>query len=161
MTPPLSDAELVQRLLLAAVLGGILGFEREMRHKSAGLRTNMLIATGSAVFTLMSYELAADGSGDPGRIAAQIVTGIGFLGAGAIMRTDAGIHGMTTAATIWVNAAVGVAVGGGEYHLAFIATGVTLGVLLVLHPLELFIDRRFGTGLTAEKGPDANPRNST
>ena len=161
MTAPLSDVELVQRLLLAAVLGGILGFEREMRHKSAGLRTNMLIATGSAVFTLMSYELAADGSGDPGLIAAQIVTGIGFLGAGAIMRTDAGIHGLTTAATIWVNAAVGVAVGGGEYHLAFIATGVTLGVLLVLHPLELFIDRRFGTALKAEKGPDANPRNSS
>ena len=161
MTPPLSDAELVQRLILAAVLGGILGFEREMRHKSAGLRTNMLIATGSAVFTLMSYELAADGAGDPGRIAAQIVTGIGFLGAGAIMRTDAGIHGLTTAATIWVNAAVGLAAGGGEYHLAFIATGVTLGVLLVLHPLELFIDKRFGASLKAEKGPDANPRNST
>ena len=160
MTPPLSDAELVQRLLLAAVLGGILGFEREMRHKSAGLRTNMLIATGSAVFTLMSYELAADG-GDPGRIAAQIVTGIGFLGAGAIMRTDAGIHGLTTAATIWVNAAVGVAVGGGEYHLAFIATGVTLGVLLVLHPLELFIDKRFGTSSKPERGPDANPHNSS
>ena len=161
MTPSLSDAELVQRLLLAAVLGGIIGFEREMRHKSAGLRTNMLIATGSALFTLMSYELAADGSGDPGRIAAQIVTGIGFLGAGAIMRTDAGIHGLTTAATIWVNAAVGVAVGGGEYRLAFIATGVTLGVLLVLHPFELFIDKRFGASLTPEKGPDANPRNST
>ena len=114
MTPSLSDTELVQRLLLAAVLGGILGFEREMRQKSAGLRTNMLIAIGSALFTLMSYEISADGSGDPGRIAAQIVTGIGFLGAGAIMRTDAGIHGLTTAATIWVNAAVGVAAGGGD-----------------------------------------------
>ena len=161
MTPSLSDTELVQRLLLAAVLGGILGFEREMRHKSAGLRTNMLIAIGSALFTLMSYELAADGSGDPGRIAAQIVTGIGFLGAGAIMRTDAGIHGLTTAATIWVNAAVGVAAGGGEYHLAFIATAVTLGVLLVLQRLELYLDRRLAATLKSEKEPDANPRTAS
>jgi putative Mg2+ transporter-C (MgtC) family protein len=158
MTPSLSDAELIQRLLLAAVLGGILGFEREMRHKSAGLRTNMLIAMGSALFTLMSYELAAEGNGDPGRVAAQIVTGIGFLGAGAIMRTDAGIHGLTTAATIWVNAAVGVAVGGGEYHLAFIATAVTLGVLLVLHPLERLLDRIHSNRAKAESLPDGNPR---
>jgi putative Mg2+ transporter-C (MgtC) family protein len=160
MTEPLSDTELIQRLLLAAVLGGILGFEREMRQKSAGLRTNMLIAIGSALFTLMSYELAADGFGDPGRIAAQIVTGIGFLGAGAIMRTDAGIHGLTTAATIWVNAAVGVAAGGGEYHLAFIATAVTLGVLLILQPLERFLDRWLGNDKKSDNPPDGNPRNS-
>jgi len=151
MTPPFSDLELIERLLTAAVLGGLLGFERERRHKSAGLRTNILIAIGSALFTLMSYELAADGPGaDPGRVAAQIVTGIGFLGAGAIMRTDSGVHGLTTAATVWVNAAVGVAAGGGEYRLAVIATAVTLGVLLVLQPLERIIDRRFG-----EKGPSA------
>ena len=145
MTPSLSDAELAARLLTAALLGGLLGFERELRNKSAGLRTNILIAIGSALFTLMSYELAGDVPGaDPGRVAAQIVTGIGFLGAGAIMRTDSGIHGLTTAATVWVNAAVGVAAGGGEYHLAVIATAVTLAVLLVLHPLEEVIDRRWG-----------------
>jgi len=144
VTPPLSDAELVQRLLLAALLGGLLGVERELRQKSAGLRTNILIAIGSALFTLMSYELADSAGADPGRVAAQIVTGVGFLGAGAIMRTDSGIHGLTTAATIWVNAAVGVAAGGGEYHLAFIATGITLGVLLLLHPIEGLLDRRFG-----------------
>ena len=146
MTPPLSDSELIQRLLLAAVLGGALGFERELRQKSAGLRTNMLIAIGSALFTLMSYELADATGADPGRVAAQIVTGIGFLGAGAIIRRDGDIHGLTTAATIWVNAAVGVAAGGGEFHLALIATAVTLGVLLLLHPLESIIDRRFGAG---------------
>jgi putative Mg2+ transporter-C (MgtC) family protein len=141
MTPPLSDAELIQRLLLAAALGAILGFERELRQKSAGLRTNILISIGAALFTLMSYELA-DGTGaDPGRVAAQIVTGIGFLGAGAIMRTDSGIYGLTTAATIWVNAAVGVAAGGGEFRLAIIATIVTLVVLLLLHPFEKIIDR--------------------
>jgi putative Mg2+ transporter-C (MgtC) family protein len=142
---PLSDAELTQRLLTAALLGAILGFERELRQKSAGLRTNILISIGSALFTLMSYELASEVPGsDPGRVAAQIVTGIGFLGAGAIMRTRGGVQGLTTAATVWVNAAVGVAAGGGEYHLAFIATAVTVAVLLVLHPLETIIDRRFG-----------------
>ena len=137
----LTDAELTTRLLLAALLGGIIGFERELRHKSAGLRTNILIAVGSAAFTLMSIEIA-DGQADPGRVAAQIVTGIGFLGAGAIMRTDSGIQGLTTAATVWVNAAVGVAAGGGEYHLAVIATAVTIAVLLVLSPLEKILDRR-------------------
>jgi len=139
---PLSDTDVIQRLCLAALLGGVLGLEREWRHKSAGLRTNILIAIGAAVFTLMSIELADARSADPGRVAAQIVTGVGFLGAGAIMRTNAGIQGLTTAATIWVNAAVGVAAGGGEYHLAFIATGVTLAVLLVLHPIEQWLDRR-------------------
>jgi putative Mg2+ transporter-C (MgtC) family protein len=93
-------------------------------------------------------------------VAAQIVTGIGFLGAGAIMRTDAGIHGLTTAATIWVNAAVGVAAGGGEYHLAFIATAVTLGVLLVLQPFERMLDRRLGNDGKTENPPDGNPRNA-
>src|SRR5688572_32839840 len=140
---PIADAELIRRLLTAAMLGAMLGFEREIRQKSAGLRTNILIAVGAALFTLMSLELAPAGS-DPGRIAAQIVTGIGFLGAGAIMRTDAGVQGLTTAATVWVNAAVGVAAGGGEYHLAFIATGVTLAALLVLDPLEGLIAKRFG-----------------
>ena len=143
---PLSDAELATRLLTAALLGALLGFERELRHKSAGLRTNILIAVGSALFTLMSYELAADApDGDPGRVAAQIVTGIGFLGAGAIMRTGSGVQGLTTAATVWVNAAVGVAAGGGEYLLAFIATGVTLAALLVLEPVERLIARRYST----------------
>ncbi|MGH9370780.1 MAG: MgtC/SapB family protein [Vicinamibacterales bacterium] len=142
--PPLSDTELATRLLTAAVLGAVLGFEREVRQKSAGLRTNILIAVGSALFTLMSYELAADGNADPARVAAQIVTGVGFLGAGAIMRTGSGIQGLTTAATVWVNAAVGVAAGGGEYHLAFIATAVTLVALLVLTPVEHVIARRFG-----------------
>lgn len=137
----LSDAELVQRLLLSALLGGIVGLEREFRNKSAGLRTNILIAIGSALFTLMSIELGDAKLTDPTRVAAQIVVGVGFLGAGAIMRTDAGVQGLTTAATIWVNAAIGVAVGGGEYHLAIIATLITLGVLLVLHPLEIGIDK--------------------
>lgn len=141
MTAPLSDLELIQRLLLAAALGASLGFERELRQKSAGLRTNILIAVGSALFTLMSINMASAPGSDGTRIAAQIVTGIGFLGAGAIMRTGSGVQGLTTAATVWVNAAVGVAVGGGEYHLALLATAVTLTALFVLAPIETFIER--------------------
>ena len=148
--PPISDLELIRRLITAALLGALLGIEREMRQKSAGLRTNILIAVGSALFTLMSIELSGP-SGDPARVAAQIVTGIGFLGAGAIMRTGSGIHGLTTAATVWVNAAVGVASGGGSYHLAFIATGITLGALMVLAPLERAMDRRAGERRTDEQ----------
>jgi putative Mg2+ transporter-C (MgtC) family protein len=143
----LSDLELTIRLLLAALLGGIIGAEREWRNKEAGLRTNILITIGSALFTLMSIELTDGRTGDTSRVAAQIVTGIGFLGAGAIMRTNGGIQGLTTAATIWVNAAVGVAVGGGEYHLAVIATIITLAVLLVLQPIEKYLDHRRGTPL--------------
>src|SRR5918992_566489 len=151
--PSMSDAELIRRLLTAALLGALLGFEREVKQKSAGLRTNILIAVGSALFTLMSYELAESAGADPGRVAAQIVTGIGFLGAGAIMRTDSGVQGLTTAATVWVNAAVGVAAGGGEFRLASIATAVTLIVLLLLHPVETIIDRRFGK---RSRGDDLN-----
>ena len=145
----LSDLELSIRLLLAAFLGGILGAEREWRNKEAGLRTNILIAIGSALFTLMSIELTDGKTGDTSRVAAQIVTGIGFLGAGAIMRTNGGIQGLTTAATIWVNAAIGVAAGGGEYHLAVIATIITLAVLLALQPIEKYLDHRRGTPLAA------------
>lgn len=137
----MSDFELIERLLLAAALGGVLGFEREWRQKNAGLRTNILIATGSALFTLMSIDLSASSGGDATRVASQIVTGIGFIGAGAIMRTKDGIRGLTTAAMIWVNAAIGVAVGGGEYRLALIATAVTLLVLILMNPLERFIDK--------------------
>ncbi|HEY0874069.1 MAG TPA: MgtC/SapB family protein [Vicinamibacterales bacterium] len=137
----MSDLELVERLCLAAALGAVLGFEREWRQKYAGLRTNILIAIGAALFTMMSIDLSLSSGGDPTRVAAQIVTGIGFLGAGAIMRTGSGIRGLTTAAMIWVNAAIGVAVGGGEYHLAMIATGVTLVVLILLNPVERWIDK--------------------
>ena len=137
-----TDPDAIARLILAAGLGAAIGFEREMRQKSAGLRTNTLIAVGAALFTLMSIEMTEGNDADPTRIAAQIVTGIGFLGAGAIMRTDSGVQGLTTAATVWVNAAVGVAAGGGRYKLACIATAVTLLVLLALSPIERALDRR-------------------
>ncbi|PYR55780.1 MAG: hypothetical protein DMF85_18615 [Acidobacteria bacterium] len=138
---PLPDQEILRRLLLAAVMGGIIGAEREFRQKSAGFRTNILIGMGSALFTIMSLELATAAS-DPTRITAQIVTGIGFLGAGAIIRTRSGVHGLTTAATVWVNASIGVACGGGAYHIAVIAGALTLAVLLLLWPLERAVERR-------------------
>jgi putative Mg2+ transporter-C (MgtC) family protein len=146
-----SDSELIQRLLLAALLGGLLGIERELKQKAAGLRTNILIALGSALFTLMSIELAGT-TDDQTRIVAQVVTGIGFLGAGAIMRTDSGVQGLTTAATVWVNAAVGVAAGGGHYLLAVSATAVAMGVLLLVAPLENAMARR-----VAEKAKRSGP----
>ena len=150
----MNDLELVQRLCLAAALGAALGFEREWRQKFAGLRTNILIAIGSALFTMMSIDLSISAGGDGTRVAAQIVTGIGFLGGGAIMQTGSGVRGMTTAAMIWVNAAIGVAVGGGEYHVAIIATGVTLIVLVLLNPVERWIERRTPARPEAESPSD-------
>jgi putative Mg2+ transporter-C (MgtC) family protein len=134
----LSDTELIQRLLVAVLIGGLLGAERELRRKSAGFRTNILIALGSAIFTIASMTLA--GGGDPTRITAQIVTGIGFLGAGTILRNREGVQGLTTAATVWVNAALGVAAGGGQFRLAIIGGAIVLGVLLVLGPIENAIE---------------------
>jgi putative Mg2+ transporter-C (MgtC) family protein len=139
----ISDFEFVRRLLTAALLGGLLGLERETRSKPAGLRTNILISIGSAIFTMMSIELGGTGGtgADESRVASQIVVGVGFLGAGAIMRHGTDIAGLTTAAAIWVNAAIGVTAGTGHYQQAFIATIVTLVVLLALQPVEWFIAR--------------------
>jgi putative Mg2+ transporter-C (MgtC) family protein len=131
------------RLALAAILGGAVGLEREFRHKPAGLRTNMLIALGSALFSILSVELGA-GAGSPDRIAAQVVTGIGFLGAGAILRSGENVHGLTTAATIWVNAAIGMAAGLGSYTVATVAAAITLSVLALMPVMEKMVDRRRG-----------------
>jgi putative Mg2+ transporter-C (MgtC) family protein len=138
-----SSTDLVLRLLLAAVLGASIGLEREYRQKPAGLRTNILIAVGSALFTLISAQLTYHG-GTPDRVAAQIVTGVGFLGGGAILRSRNSVHGMTTAATIWVNAAIGMAAGAGEPVMATLATLITLIVLVVLPPVETYFERRAG-----------------
>ena len=139
----MSTGDLIARLLLAAGFGAALGLEREFRQKPAGLRTNTLIALGSALFTIMSIRMGAmNGTAD--RIAAQIVTGIGFLGAGAILRSRGGVHGMTTAATIWVNAAIGIAAGAGDFVMAGVAAAITLVVLAVLLPIERYFERRGG-----------------
>jgi putative Mg2+ transporter-C (MgtC) family protein len=136
--------DLMWRLLLAAALGAAIGLEREYRQKPAGLRTNILIAVGSALFTIMSTAMATTGGADPARIAAQIVVGVGFLGGGAIMRNHEAVHGLTTAATIWVNAAIGVAAGTGQFVLATFTAALTLAVLVVLPPIESYFERRAG-----------------
>ncbi len=126
------------RLVAAALLGGLIGLERELSHKPAGLRTNMLICTGSALFMIISHLVATSGpqSGDPGRIAAQVVAGIGFLGAGVIVHSRGSVVGVTTGATIFVIAAIGLAVGGGYYVPATAATLIVILSLIVLGKLE-------------------------
>jgi putative Mg2+ transporter-C (MgtC) family protein len=138
----MSSVDLMLRLLLAAGLGAALGLEREYRQKPAGLRTNILIALGAALFTIVSLMAGRSAGGSTDRIAAQVVTGIGFLGGGAILRGRATVHGMTTAATIWVNAAIGMTAGVGAYGMAVAATVITLIVLLVLPFIERWFENR-------------------
>jgi putative Mg2+ transporter-C (MgtC) family protein len=127
--------EALLRLALAGVLGGLIGLERELRDREAGLRTHLLVAVGAALFTIVgAYGFSSFRLTDPTRIAAQIVTGIGFLGAGAIIRQGSTIRGLTTAATLWVVAAVGLASGAGYYSAALITTAL---VLLALWPLRI------------------------
>src|SRR5713226_234808 len=124
------------RLVLAALLGGIIGLEREVKHKPAGLRTNMFICFGAALFTVLSDVLAGGHTGDHTRIAAQIIPGIGFIGAGSILHTRGLTTGLTTAATLFVVASVGMAAGGGLYMTAAFATGLVLVALFALGHLE-------------------------
>ena len=125
------------RLILAAILGGIIGLERELRHRPAGLRTNMFICFGAAMFTILSDVLAVKYLGDHTRISAQIIPGIGFIGAGSILHTRGLTSGLTTASTLFVVASVGMATGGGLYLTAVFATGVVLIALFSLGHLEL------------------------
>jgi len=123
------------RLLLAAALGAIIGYQRERAGKPAGLRTHTLICVGAALFTIAS--IYGFGGADPARIAAGIVAGIGFLGAGAIFHRETGIvQGLTTAATIWAVAAIGLTAGAGLYLISAITTAVVLIVLLLPHPIR-------------------------
>jgi putative Mg2+ transporter-C (MgtC) family protein len=123
---------IVLKLLLAATLGGLIGLEREIHRKPAGLRTNLFICLGSALFTILSTEVVSGTAHDPGRIAAQIITGIGFIGAGAIIRERGSVVGLTTAATIFVVASVGMAVGMGLYVTGLFATVIILLALSIL-----------------------------
>jgi len=133
------------RLLLAATLGGVIGLERQLRHKTAGLRTNMFICFGAAMFTVLSRQLAGTES-DSARIAAQIIPGIGFIGAGSILHARASVTGLTTAATLFVVASVGMAAGGGLYLIAFFATVMILISLVLLGRMEAaFSLKSFGT----------------
>ena len=133
-------AEMVLRLALAGVLGGVIGAEREYRGKVAGTRTHLLVALGSALMLLVSRYGFAD-PGDSGRVAAQIVSGIGFIGAGAIMVDRQSIHGLTTAAGIWVAAGIGMATAAGLYGLA-VATTILALIGLEVFGIFLFRDRQ-------------------
>jgi putative Mg2+ transporter-C (MgtC) family protein len=144
--PELHFGEVLLRVVLAAVLGGAIGVEREIREREAGLRTHLLVAVGAALFTIVSayawgdfhFSQASGVTYDPTRIAAQIVTGIGFLGAGAIIRQGLSVRGLTTAASLWVVAAIGIASGAGYYSAAVITTVV---VLVSLWPLRILAHR--------------------
>jgi putative Mg2+ transporter-C (MgtC) family protein len=127
--------DLLAHLVLATLLGGAIGFERQHAHKPAGLRTNILICVGAALITDLSIRMASLGinPSDPGRLAAQVVTGVGFLGAGSIIQSRGSVTGLTTAATMWVVAAIGMTIGAGA---TIEAVGTTVLVLLVLIPLR-------------------------
>jgi putative Mg2+ transporter-C (MgtC) family protein len=156
--PNLDLWEVALRLAVAAALTGAVGLERELRERAAGLRTHMLVGVGSALFTIISayawgdfiFDRTQGTAFDPTRIAAQIVTGIGFLGAGVIIRQGLSIRGVTTAAGLWVAAAIGMAVGAGYWGAALIGTGVVLVGLGPLRMAEGWVVRRRREGGTLE-----------
>jgi len=150
MQPDL-NLTIVFKLLLASLLGGMIGLERELHRKPAGLRTNLFMCVGSTLFTILSGELARAFGGDHTRIAAQIIPGIGFIGAGAILRDRGGVVGLTTAATIFVNASIGMAVGAGLYWTASYTALMCLLALSILGWLEnrLFKSRAMIFRITA------------
>jgi putative Mg2+ transporter-C (MgtC) family protein len=134
------DGDLLLQLGAALLAGALIGAERESRDKAAGFRTMALISLGSALFTELSIRIGGDAN--RARIAAQIVSGVGFLGAGVIMRDGRRVSGLTTAATVWLTASLGMAFGAGYFGLGFTGTGLTLLVLLLFPLVEGFIDSR-------------------
>jgi len=134
--------EIFGQLLLAVILGSSIGIEREVAHKSAGMRTHALVALGSALFTIVSQALSGPYI-DPTRIAAQIVTGIGFLGAGLIIFHNSRVQGLTTAAGVWVASAIGMAVGFRLYAISIFTTILTILVFVILWPIERRFIKRF------------------
>ena len=145
------------RLLLSLVVGGVIGLERERSNQAAGLRTHVLISLGSSLIMIVSLTMVAAGvppegvaagtlrGGDPGRIAAQVVSGVGFIGAGTIMRFGGSVRGLTTAASIWIAAALGLSIGGGLYFVSAVGTAIALFTLTTLNRVEkrMFPDRTY------------------
>ena len=134
----ISSWEIVLKLVLSVLLGGAIGFEREVGNRPAGLRTHILVSIGAALIMLISKYGFGEGS-DPARLAAQVVSGIGFLGAGTILRTGNTVQGLTTAASLWVCGGIGLAVGNGFYFGAIITTILVLISLIILARVENFI----------------------
>lgn len=142
----MSYISILVRIFLAVLFGGIIGLERERKGRAAGLRTHMLVCMGACLIMLVSmrmYEIYDESQVvDPGRIAAAVVTGIGFLGAGTIIRSAQQVKGLTTAATIWISSAIGLGVGCGFYFPAFLVTLSSLAILLLLRRLEFHIESK-------------------
>lgn len=137
----MTQIEFSLRLLCALGAGLLIGFERQWHHKSAGLRTNILVALGSALYVLLSVKLT-QGDGDVTRIVGQVVTGIGFLGAGIIFKEGFNVHGLTTAATVWCSSAVGCIAGAGYYFETLIATFFILLINAIFMPLDKWLHKR-------------------
>lgn len=142
----MTTAEMLLRLGTGVGLGTVIGFERQYRARMAGLRTNALVAAGATLFVLLSAHGFSGASADPTRVAAQIVSGIGFLGAGVILREGLTVRGLNTAATLWCSAAVGALAGAGLYTAAVAGTAVVMAVNIALRPLGRVVDRRPATG---------------
>jgi putative Mg2+ transporter-C (MgtC) family protein len=136
--------EFVIRLLAASGAGMIIGLERQLQHKTAGLRTHTLVAAGSAIFVLISIQMTGGGQGDATRIIGQVVTGIGFLGAGVIMHQGVNVLGLTTAATIWCSSAIGCLAAAGYYVQSAISVGLVVFVNFLLFRVDEFIVRKSG-----------------
>ena len=137
----LTNSDLLKRILLAIILGFVIGIEREMTNKSAGLRTNILVCIGSCLFTILSLygfsnALSVYPMGDPARVAAQILTGIGFIGGGTVLRHGTSVFGLTTAATLWVTASVGMACGCGKFDIAVLCTVLSVATLTLIRIFE-------------------------
>ena len=134
-----SSLELIGRLALALALGAVLGLERETRHKTAGLRTHSLVALGAALFTIAGAYAVIGPQNDPSRVAAQVVTGIGFIGAGAMIRSGFTVTGITTAATLWMAAAFGIAAAMGLYVVSIASGAMALVVVVTFGPLKPYV----------------------
>jgi len=154
--------EITIKIGIIVLLSGIIGLDRELKHKPAGLKTHILVGLGSTIFTLVSLYMYYEFQGkqgasvDPGRIAAQVVTGIGFLGAGTIMQSKGTITGLTTAASLWAVAGIGLAVGAGMYPLAVISTAAILMVFFIINRIGYAVENRVsrirkGRGKTVKK----------
>lgn len=145
----LGDAQIILRLVLSVVLGGFIGLERQVHRRTAGLRTHILVSLGSCLIMLTSMYVfdiySSRTTIDPSRIAAGVITGIGFLGAGAILRAEEGVRGLTTAASLWIVAGIGLAVGCGFYSASLFTTALTLIVLFFLRHFESkLVDKKGG-----------------
>ncbi|MBL0355514.1 MAG: MgtC/SapB family protein [Chitinophagaceae bacterium] len=135
-------AEFTYRVLIALLCGFAIGLERQLNHKNAGIRTHSLVALGSAIFVLLSYQIVEKSGGDITRIVGQIVTGVGFICAGVIIHQGTNIQGLTTSVTIWCTAAIGCVAGAGAFPEAFIATGLVIFINAVLLQLDNWIEKK-------------------